>query len=606
MEALKKGIKPQEGMKIFNRILNISQPHVLVSTSDLQRRITEQVDQWQVSEENISEKETASETFYARPGLSTEYIAPRTEMEKTIAEIWQKLFGIEKIGIHDNFFELGGHSLLATQLLNKLRKVYPKAEISLQAFFENASIAGVVKLIQKSYPQKEQDNLLQKFLNQPSPREKRIFVQGYLQNKLTELLRLESGRVSTKTNLVPLGLKKIMPDLIWELKRDFNLRVYPFEILKNSTFEKLTEFVCAEVDRLNHLDKIYGSMTAPALEWEPVKVPVRTSNKSLKKNESMIFIFSAPRSGSTLLRLMLSRHPSLFCPPELGLLTFDSVQAWFDNQLKTFSKEVVLHNLKICTGLDHESCQKLLTKTSSKSGSIQDFYKLIQDYAGTRTLVDKTPGYAMDINTLMKAEQFFENPKYIYLVRHPYSVIESFVRNRFEKLLCEEEVDPYWFAEKVWLTCNYNIQLFSQNIDVNRFYKVTYETLVSQPEKVLRGLCEFLQIDFDERLLQPYEGDQMVAGIGDPDVFQHDKIDANLGEKWKTIRLPRMLSDITLKLATELGYQLPSEKNVVKKETKPLDSDQAQKLLETLDELSDEEVESLLSQMLTNEGNETV
>ena len=60
-----------------------------------------------------------------------------------MAEIWQKLFGIEPIGAHDDFFELGGHSLLATQLLNKLRKNYEESEFSLRSFFDNATVAGV-------------------------------------------------------------------------------------------------------------------------------------------------------------------------------------------------------------------------------------------------------------------------------------------------------------------------------------------------------------------------------------------------------------------------------------------------------------------------------
>ena len=57
---------------------------------------------------------------HARPSLSTQFVAPRTETEKAIAGVWEHLLGIAPIGVHDKFFELGGHSLLAVQLLARL------------------------------------------------------------------------------------------------------------------------------------------------------------------------------------------------------------------------------------------------------------------------------------------------------------------------------------------------------------------------------------------------------------------------------------------------------------------------------------------------------
>ncbi len=55
--------------------------------------------------------------------LSTkEYVAPSTDVEKTLVTIWQDLLAIDRIGINDNFFELGGHSLLIIQLISKLQE----------------------------------------------------------------------------------------------------------------------------------------------------------------------------------------------------------------------------------------------------------------------------------------------------------------------------------------------------------------------------------------------------------------------------------------------------------------------------------------------------
>ncbi|NEQ10518.1 MAG: AMP-binding protein, partial [Moorea sp. SIO4E2] len=76
--------------------------------------------------------------------VSTEYVAPQTETQKALAEIWQEVLGIEKVGIHDNFFELGGHSLLATQVVSRIQQAFEK-EVTLQDLFESPTIADIAQ-----------------------------------------------------------------------------------------------------------------------------------------------------------------------------------------------------------------------------------------------------------------------------------------------------------------------------------------------------------------------------------------------------------------------------------------------------------------------------
>jgi aspartate racemase len=54
------------------------------------------------------------------------YVAPRNPVELQLAEIWEKMLGVQRISIADNFFELGGHSLLAVQLLTEIEKAFNK------------------------------------------------------------------------------------------------------------------------------------------------------------------------------------------------------------------------------------------------------------------------------------------------------------------------------------------------------------------------------------------------------------------------------------------------------------------------------------------------
>ena len=58
------------------------------------------------------------------------YEPPQTELEQTLANIWQELLGVERVGRHGHFFELGGHSLLAIKLVEQLRRANLHLEIS--------------------------------------------------------------------------------------------------------------------------------------------------------------------------------------------------------------------------------------------------------------------------------------------------------------------------------------------------------------------------------------------------------------------------------------------------------------------------------------------
>jgi thioesterase domain-containing protein/aryl carrier-like protein len=66
------------------------------------------------------------------------YVAPRNETEATLAQIWQEVLGVERVGIHDNFFALGGHSLIIFQMLNSIRK--KKYQIHFRDFFKYQTI----------------------------------------------------------------------------------------------------------------------------------------------------------------------------------------------------------------------------------------------------------------------------------------------------------------------------------------------------------------------------------------------------------------------------------------------------------------------------------
>ncbi|MBE9215239.1 amino acid adenylation domain-containing protein [Plectonema cf. radiosum LEGE 06105] len=89
----------------------------------------------------------------SRPKLEN-YVLPSSEIEREIAEIWQQVLKIEKIGIHDNFFDLGGHSLLMVKVHSQLREKF-SYNISLVEMFRHPTINALVNY----FSNKGDDNL---------------------------------------------------------------------------------------------------------------------------------------------------------------------------------------------------------------------------------------------------------------------------------------------------------------------------------------------------------------------------------------------------------------------------------------------------------------
>jgi acyl transferase domain-containing protein/acyl carrier protein len=161
-QHLNKAISPQEGVEVFRRILHSGLPQVVVSKQNIEEQI-----QQSRAKENLAaqldnlEKELSLNNFakqlHSRPNLNTPYVAARSDIEKTIAGVWQQILGLEQVGIYDNFFDLGGHSLLATQIISQLRKIF-LVEIPLSSLFSEVStIANIAETIEQLILEKIED-----------------------------------------------------------------------------------------------------------------------------------------------------------------------------------------------------------------------------------------------------------------------------------------------------------------------------------------------------------------------------------------------------------------------------------------------------------------
>ncbi|MGB3311938.1 MAG: type I polyketide synthase [Nodosilinea sp.] len=395
-------------------------------------------------------------------------------------------------------------------------------------------------------------------------------LQTYFQAQVATVMGLPTG-VPLDAPLLDLGIDSLMTmDLLALCKQDLDLVLYPREVLAHPTVADLSAYVARELVRVHRpesTDQISSSSGAerPAdLPKSPWQALAPLDPLPVRRNPPMVFLLSAPRSGSTLLRVMLAGHPDLFCPPELHLLPFNTLDAQRTALGYSYLQEGLQRAVMELLQIEAEAAEALLTEWRQHQTSIPAVYDKLQQMAEGRLLVDKSPTYSLSLDTLERAEQMFEGAKYIHLVRHPYAVMDSFVRNRMYKIFDLEPEHPYQLAEQVWQTCNDNIQTFVGGLDPSRHTLLRYEDLVVDPDSTMRDLCAFLDCPFDPAVLTPYQGRRMTDGVNaqslavdDPNFRQRSRIEAHLAQAWQKIRLPHRLGPTSQALAAQFDYPLP-------------------------------------------------
>ena len=154
-ERLRQGIRPTEGCEAFGRVLASRFPEVVVSTRDFVARLdlahagptTAGTPETRTGDAAEPDPPRVEERRHERPGLSTAYAEPRSELERTVAGLWEQLLGFDRVGIHDDFLELGGDSLVAMQLLARLREAL-RIDLSLRSVLDAPTVAGLAEMVQ--------------------------------------------------------------------------------------------------------------------------------------------------------------------------------------------------------------------------------------------------------------------------------------------------------------------------------------------------------------------------------------------------------------------------------------------------------------------------
>jgi len=391
-------------------------------------------------------------------------------------------------------------------------------------------------------------------------------LETFLLERVAAALEVGTDEVALDADLMTMGLESVsMMELVAAIRERFGFTLYPAEVLQRPSIQELAAYLEEELRassaQASDRSPAPSQSSLPAPAAAPMAAPTSAPEAGAEgAPASPVFLLSSPRSGSTLLRVMLAGHPRLFCPPELHLLGYESLGEWAGALGTSYLGEGLQRALMELEGVDAEAGARRVAELTGQDLPVGDVYGLLRERAGGRVLVDKSPSYASDLGTVLRAEKLFERPLYLGLVRHPHAVVESFVRKRMHRLLGIDG-DPYDVAEEIWRRSYRNLLDLRSRLGEERVRLVRYEDLVRDPEPVLREVCAFLGVPFDAAVLTPYEGDRMTDGvhpesmaIGDPDFHRHRGIDPSLADAWKRVELPRPLGDEARRLVAELGY----------------------------------------------------
>ena len=208
-----------------------------------------------------------------------------------------------------------------------------------------------------------------------------------------------------------------------------------------------------------------------------------------------IFIVGAPRSGTTLLRAMLSRHPRIGLSDETYYLytVYQRRRAFGDlanpaNRkalIESYTATQRVQQLKIDLSRLRE---RLMVEGTSYPAFFASFLQFYAEEQGKVRAGEKTPHHARYVDTLL---DWSPNGSVIHLVRDPRDVCASLRNMPWGRKAATANAD-------LWVDLTMAAERGQGH---PRFCRVRYEDIVADPERALRNLCEFIGEEFDPAML---------------------------------------------------------------------------------------------------------
>jgi hypothetical protein len=277
-----------------------------------------------------------------------------------------------------------------------------------------------------------------------------------------------------------------------------------------------------------------------------------------------IFIFSAPRSGSTLVQRIMAAHPQVATVSEPWLVLPHAYTFRSRGVCAEYQQPLLVNAIE-------DFCKELPRGSEDYRDALRSCILGLYEKAageGTRYFLDKSPPYCLVAEEIIS---MFPEGKFVFLWRNPLSIVASIIETW-------EPWRPTMFRDDLFIGLPRLVSAYRAN--QGRAHSVRFEDLVGGDEQRWSLLMDYLEIEFDPETLSRFSEVKLNGRMGDPTGPQrYSSLSTEPEQKWKdTLANPlrkawcrrylRFLGDARLatmgydyrQLMQELDRQPPSTK----------------------------------------------
>jgi Sulfotransferase family len=272
-----------------------------------------------------------------------------------------------------------------------------------------------------------------------------------------------------------------------------------------------------------------------------------------------IFVAGCPRSGTTLLQLMLHSHPRIAIPPEtrfvvqayrrrskFGDLTLEknrrALATWITDTKGTRFKDLKLDRAAVI--------ERIVDGPPTVGSAVGAVLAAYGERFGKPRWGDKRPGYWQDLDVITR---LFPDVQVVHIIRDGRACVASLKHM------------PWWNggvngAVATWAMAQMRCPRDTAHLPAGSYHEVHYEALVADPEPVLQELCAFLGEEYSPAMVEP----ALVSGLAVPQrKTWHTRtagaVDASAVESWRTGLEPKelgLMETVAGRALRARGYRL--------------------------------------------------